>query len=314
MPIHNFWSYLRIPSKSILTCFVLSTFGLAAACTNGSSSDGNDDESDESGGSGGGGKGGGAGKSGGSGGSKSGGSGGSANGGSGGSANGGSGGSANGGSGGAMVQIPAISGDGVVFSGKDMTLTKLVAGDATPGYFYAAPTADGVKGVKVEAVSDAALPEGTKYAITAELNTAVEGNFIMGWNWREDSAGGKWNYADISQYAGVSFWTKSDTTAAAVAFTGVYMYNDTGFLESSEFGGICAAEPCATPVEYSAVVARKTWTKTEIRFSDFNAGVPKLAATSRVDLLQVRFSAGGPSAKVYITGMKLLKESELAPL
>lgn len=36
---------------------------------------------------------------------------------------------------------PAISGAGTFFSGADMTVTKLVAGDAIPGYYYVSANA-----------------------------------------------------------------------------------------------------------------------------------------------------------------------------
>ena len=181
-----------------------------------------------------------------------------------------------------------------------------------PGYFYV--SANAPTGVKVEAVTDAALPVGTKYAITAELDTTLPDNFIFGWNWRQDTAEKKWNFADLSAYAAVSFWVKSETTGAAVVFS-YYQYDDTNFLASSGTGGACAVEPCMPISEYKSVVARKTgWARVVQRFADFTSGTPNLKGIARIDFLQLRLSTGGPTAKLFITGVQLLKEAELPPL
>lgn len=193
-----------------------------------------------------------------------------------------------------------------------MTVSKLVAGDAMPGYFYASPSAPA--GVVVETVSDPALPEGTKYAVTATLDPSLEGNFIFGWNFRQNTADLKWNYFDASAYAGLSFWVKSETTAAALVFTGYFQYDARNFTPASEYGGTCSTEPCAAFTEYPAVVARKaTWTRVVQKFSYQTAGEPMLSALGRIDLLQLRLGTGGPAAKVFVTGLQLLKEADLPP-
>lgn len=193
-----------------------------------------------------------------------------------------------------------------------MTVSKLVAGDAMPGYFYT--SANAPAGVVFESVSDPALPAGTKYAATATLDPAVDGNFIFGWNFRQNTPEMKWNYFDASTYAGISFWVKSETTAAALVFTGYFQYDASNFTAASQYGGTCAAEPCPAFAEYQAVVARKAmWTRVVQKFSYQTGGMPVLSALGRIDMLQLRLGTGGPAAKVFVTGVQLLKESELPP-
>lgn len=309
--------------RSVVACVVLGSAGYLAAC------------SSDDGGGGSGGKGGSS--SGGKGGSASGGKGGSSTGGKGGSSSGGnagsgSGGSASGGSAaggapgtggvaaGGMAGTPAgtggtppgTSGPGVFFSGKDMTVTKLVAADAMPGYFYA--SANVPKGPVIEPVMDAALPEGTKFAVTFDLDPAVGGNLIIGWNWRQDMPAMKWQFFDASAFAGVSFWVKAETTSPALGFTGYFQYDDTNFTAATPQGGNCAAEPCPPISEYAAVIARKSgWTRIVQRFAYQTSGTPNLKGLARVDLLQLRLAAGGNPAKLLLTGLQLLKEADLPP-
>jgi len=194
-----------------------------------------------------------------------------------------------------------------------MTVTKLVAADAMPGYFYV--SANAPAGIKIEPVTDVALPTGTKYAVTATLDPAMPGNFIFGWNWRQNTADMKWNHFDASNFAGVSFWVKSETTAAALVFTGYYQYDAANFTPASTMGGTCAAEPCAPISEYASVVARKAgFTQVVQRFNYNTSGTPDLKALGRIDLLQLRLASGGPAAKFFLTGLQLLKEADLPPL
>jgi hypothetical protein len=332
-------STMKFKFTALVACVVLGSAAYLASCSPSSTPDDSGGGGSSSGGKGGSasaGKGGNA--SGGSGGSNAGGS--SAGGGSagGGSAGGGSAGGSMGGSGGSAVgsggmagmapggsagSPPSTSGPGVFFSGADMNVTKLVATDAQPGYFYVSQTAPA--GIKIEPVSDPALPAGTKYAVTATLDPTVSTpsgfNFIVGWNWRQDTADKKWNYFDVSQFAGVSFWVKAETTGPAIVFTSYIQYDSTNFRADSSYGGTCTkagteADPCPAFPTYEGVTVRKTegWKRIVQRFSYNVTGTPDLKSVARIDLLKLRTSTGGPADKILITGLQLLKEADLPPL
>lgn len=312
---------MQFKLRSVVACVVLGSAGYLASCSSGSG-DG-DGDSGGKGGSASGGKGGST--SGGKGGSTSGGKGGSASGGSGGVASGGSGGSAAGGSaggmggsppaGGAGGMPPAPSGDAAFFSGKEMAVKKLVAGDAMPGYFYNSENAVGPTFVEV---SDPMLPEGTKYAVTFHLADPTKGgNFIVGWNWRQNTADKKWSPFDAKAYAGFSFWTKLESPERAVGFN-IIGYDSSNFPNASMMGGSCTnastdIDPCPPVTDLSTVTSTKLagWEKKIVRFDYAPTGMVKLESFLRVDLLKSRISAGGGDHKLFLTGVQFLKEAEI---
>lgn len=210
------------------------------------------------------------------------------------------------------AECPPTVGPGDFFLGTEMTVAKLVAADSGPGYFFTSQNAPA--GPVVESVTDAALPSGTKYAMTFTLDPSMTGNFTVGWHWRQNGPGNKWSFFDASAFAGVSFWVKGDTTSTAVVFTGYYQFDDTSFTAATEQGGNCAAEPCPPITEYASVVARKSgWTRIVQRFSHQTSGTPNLKAVARVELLQLRLNSGGPASKLLLTRLQLLKEADLPP-
>lgn len=188
-----------------------------------------------------------------------------------------------------------------------MTVTKLQASDAGPGYFYAVPNVP--LGPQIVEVSSPELPMGTKYAASFALMDQSEGNFIVGWNWRQND-GQKWSWFDMSAYAGISMWVKADKL---MAFNSFLLYDPSNILTTDGGGGTCTQEPCAPVPNGTPVVVRTTWTRVVQRFSEFVSGTPDLTKQGRVDLLQLRLGAG-PGATVWITGVQLLKENELPPL
>lgn len=305
-----------------------------AGCS--SSSNGDDDDDKDNGGEGGGSDTGGKGgtKSGGKGGSSNGGSGsggsgsggsgsGGSNAGNGGSSAAGNGGSAAGGSMGGTAggsagvggDVPAI-GANPFFSGKDMTVTKLVATDAMPGKFYS-PVNSVPTGPKVVEVTDTAgLPPGVKYAMQFDRPAGTMGTFIVGWNWRENKSGEVWNWADLSPYAGFAFYMKA---MAIQGFENAFLY-DEGSVGPETYGGTCSATPvppattATCPISAKqGIVARTTWRRELVKFSYLTPTptAAQLMKMGRVDLL--RSIAEASANTIWITGVELLKEADFPP-
>jgi hypothetical protein len=143
----------------------------------------------------------------------------------------------------------------------------------------------------------------------------TQGTFIVGWNWRQNKTGEQWNWADLSAYAGFSFYMKA---SAIQGFDNAFLYHEAS-VGPETYGGTCAtpAPPavamCPIP-QKQGVVARTTWRREVIRFSYMTPTPPtaaELMKVGRVDLL--RSISEATPVTVWITGVELLKEADLPP-
>lgn len=298
-------------SALLLPSLTLCLFAFSGAC-------GGDDD-DGTGGTGGG-KGGAGGATGGKGGTPAGtgGTAGMSTGGTAGMSTGGTAGMATGGTAGMAtggMGAPPPIGMNAFFSGKEDKVRKLVEGDAMPGYFYVAdPRAGTIKNMgMIEKLpqTDPLLPAGVEYAFHLTVTSNYPENVIMGWNWRENEAAGKFKFYDANEFGGMAFWSKSDKI-----FVQNVNIHDKPNLSTAEFGGGCPGEQgsCrlgASPVNIND--PKVGWHRYVIRFADITASTPAFDKTGlgRVDLLNVRQNAIPDVYNVWITGIELLKESEL---
>ncbi len=248
-----------------------------------------------------------------SGGTSAGGAGGAAKGGAGGSAQGGAaqGGSAQGGSAGASAGLP---GD-FFFKGEDNTVTKLVAGDAMPGYLYLSDNAGAASTIDYAAVTNATFPAGTDTAIHFDLPTVAFSNIILGFNFRVNAADNTWQWADMSKYKGIQFWARARATAAI----NLYIYDWNMFPETPPAGetkGKCPGsvrDATCEPVYGTLKVIRTTWEQFTIPFTEFTTLNPvkglDLAGVGRIDFLYSAPNAAG--LELWMTGIKMVTEVPL---
>jgi hypothetical protein len=219
--------------------------------------------------------------------------------------------------GGAMAASGPVTGPGVFFSGADMNISKMFEADAKAGYTYV--TSNGVADkVTIVPVDDPLLPAGTKFAISIDAPSTTNGNVILGFNFRENKPDGKWNWFDASAYAGIQFWAKSPLVASVWNFTLV----DSANLPmtpsvAGENVGTCpeATRDLCPGVRGKTTILRNTWKKFVVSFKEIaseSLTAAELDAKNigRVDLLQR--SPDNKGAKVWMTGVKLLKQDELA--
>lgn len=246
-----------------------------------------------------------------------GGTGGTAMGGSGGTAMGGSGGTAMGGTGGTPMTAPGpVTGPGVLFSGADMNVTKLLATDAMAGYAYV--TSAGTAGqVNVVAETDPALPMGTKFSWQIDSPTTSQSNVIFGFNFRQNKPDGKWNWYDATGYAGIQFWAKTSANAAVWNFTLVDATNlpSTSAVAADNVGTCPSAmrEQCPG-VKGKPTIVKNTWQQFKVAFTGLSsdslvAGELDVKNLGRVDLILLAQNSAG--IKLWVTGVKLLKQDEL---
>lgn len=327
-------------AKTLTMLLVGAILGSSWACSSSDNSGGKggDGGSDSSSKGGSGGK-----SSGGSGGSNKGGAGGSKTGGTGGTAmGGGAGGTATGGApvmggaggtpvmggaggtpvmggtGGTPMALGPVTGPGVLFSGADMNVSKLLATDAMAGYAYV--TSAGTAGqVNVVAETDPALPMGTKFSWQIDSPTTSQNNVIFGFNFRQNKPDGKWNWYDATGYAGIQFSAKTSANAAVWNFTLVDATNlpSTSAVATDNLGTCPSAmrEQCPG-VKGKPTIVKNTWQQFKVAFADLSsdslvAGELDVKNLGRVDLILLAQNNTG--IKLWITGVKLLKQEELAP-
>lgn len=204
----------------------------------------------------------------------------------------------------------AITGSGVFFSGQDMSIQQLEAGDEMPGYAYLL-AGDTEGAPPIEAVDDASLPPGTQYAFKIDV-PPVEDNIIFGWNWRQDVGDG-WNWYDASAFAGIRFWA----IALKEICIEVFVYDAFNLGTEDVSTTMCQAvstDECE-PIRRFVIGVGPEWRQFVLPFASFSAegavagsGIDT-STLGRVDLIFSDDSSDG--FLMGVTGIGLVTESEL---
>jgi hypothetical protein len=233
---------------------------------------------------------------------------------------GGSGGTPVGGSGGTTTTPAALMGEGIFFSGRDQVISKLLAADGQPGYFYGTQNYMGGQTTSpvtpsIVAVSDPLLPVGTKYAVflDAPAGTSTPYNSILGYNFRANKSGSQeWQFLDATRYAGFSLYIR---TALPAESWRASLVDATNIPSIAENKGTCPGATkadCPAP-NGTAIIARNTWTKVALRFADLTGTIGGTGAVktslARLDLIRAHFTK--ETTQFWITAVKLETDAEL---
>jgi len=161
----------------------------------------------------------------------------------------------------------------VFFSGTDENFTKIVEGDAGPGFAYG-DSQGPLEVTVVDVAGQEGLPEGVTKAlqVKTEATTALK-PVVFGWNFRENKDN-LFQMFDASAYEGVTFWAKLDqdnfTEIAVSTFTAV---DSTNLPSNGSWvnPGECPAEEIdgCNPVTGTSVIISKDWQKFDLFFEDF---------------------------------------------
>jgi len=205
----------------------------------------------------------------------------------------------------------------VLFAGTSNALSKVVLGDATPGYFYVVRpgSTDGTVTTEMLAAGDrAGLPTGVTFALQTS-NTAPAGSglfVIFGFNFRANDAM-KWRWIDSSDYPGITFWAR--TTKGSPTQVSATTVDGNNVLVTDPPNGACAAAPCV-PVHGKPFIPTSTWTQFKFKWTDFvmdpvalPQGPVEPKQMGRIDLLQV--VPDGTTVDFQITAVKLATAAEL---
>lgn len=202
----------------------------------------------------------------------------------------------------------------VFFSGTTNAVSKVVAGDASPGYFYVARLG-GMATLSVEALSAAdqmGLPAGVTFA-QRTTNTTAAGEsalIIFGFNFRPND-GMKFRWIDATDFAGFSFWAKISTGGIDLSTTTV---DATNVKETDPAVGTCTVPMCVS-VHGKVVAGTTTWTRFKFKWSDFTVGPESVQGPvevkqmGRIDVLFVVPS--GSTVDYLMTDIKLNTAAEL---
>lgn len=222
-----------------------------------------------------------------------------------------------GGSGGVVMPPPgpiAKPSSAVFFGGTTNAISKVVAGDASPGYFYAVRPG-GMATTSVETLSAAdqvGLPAGITFA-QRSTNTTAAGEsalIIFGFNFRPND-GTKFRWIDATDFAGFSFWAK---VAAGSIDLNTTTVDATNLKQSDPTEGTCTMPMCVS-VHGKRVTAPSTWTQFKFKWSDFTLspeqvqGPVEFKQMGRIDVLLV--VPDGSTVDLLMTDIQLRTSAEL---
>ena len=222
-----------------------------------------------------------------------------------------------GGAGGVVMPPPgpiAKPSSAVFFSGTTNAVSKVVAGDASPGYFYVGRMG-GMATASVETLSTAdqvGLPAGVTFA-QRSTNTTAAGEsalIIFGFNFRPND-GMKYRWIDATDFAGFSFWAKIATGSIELNTTTV---DATNVKQSDPAMGTCTNPTCVA-VHGKGATATSTWTRFKFKWSDFTVppeavqGPVEFKQMGRIDLLFV--VPNGSTVDFLMTDVELNTAAEL---
>jgi hypothetical protein len=211
-----------------------------------------------------------------------------------------------------------------LFTGTSDKLTKMVPGDASPGYFYAFSPSGITPTVTATmlAAGDAAapLPATIKYAQRTTIATADYNVVIIGLNFRPDD-GMKWRWIDASAYAGVTFWGKVAATSGGTGMATMTMTPVAGnnVATTDARAGACAMPQAMCPSLYGTSVAlTSTWKQVKLKWTDFIPssdasavpGAPDWKQLARFDFVYVA-PTGMTTFDVFFSGFRLATAAEL---
>jgi hypothetical protein len=205
----------------------------------------------------------------------------------------------------------------VLFGGTNNAVSKVVPGDATPGYFYAGSPSNPNASVTVQMLSAAdqtGLPAGVIYAQQTSNTADASGNalVILGFNFRANDAL-KWRWIDSSDFPGFTFWAR--VSKGSVTDINVTTVDATNILATDPVAGKCAAAPCLW-VHGKLAMPTATWAQYKYKWTDFTidpVAVPQGPVDSkqlgRIDLLMV--VTAGTTVDFQVTAVKLATAAEL---